>query len=169
MRLGEREQADIAADKARVREIVVPAEEGARQNRPQGERVSLWRACTFSRQGTVRSIHGPRNSNDSWEEFSDGSALRDTPCAPRPGRHSCLRLWRGHSGEGAAQGKPRGTAPPGGCLSPLAGQSRGSPTGQGRGSGDAGLWKGRSSPSWGRGEGPRTYLCLAPGRERCLG
>lgn len=43
MRLGERGQADTAADGAKVREVVVPAEAGTPRNRPpKGARVSLW-------------------------------------------------------------------------------------------------------------------------------
>lgn len=44
MRLGERGQADTAADGARVRKVVGSVEAGAQQNSPKGERVSGERA-----------------------------------------------------------------------------------------------------------------------------
>lgn len=103
--------------------------------------MSLWRACTFSRQGTVC---GPRNSSNS-SEFSDGSALRDIPCVPQPRRQHCLRCWRGHTGGGAArEGTPSGSASGRAALGP------GDRSGRGRRGGARAL--GRKEPGRPGGE-----------------
>lgn len=97
-------------------------------------------------------------------------ALRDTPCARGPGGSTAWRAGKIHRAGGGAHGPPERRRPPGSpsgtpgcCSSPSAGQLRTRLR-----VGVGGGWEPRArcrDP----GEGPRTYLFLAPGRAGCMG
>lgn len=168
MRLGERGQ----ADRARVMEPSGSAGAGAPQSsHREGARLRLRGTRTFSRQ--KKSAYGPRGFSNSWECFPERPAPRDTPCAPRPRRQHRSKGGRDHPGRLAPAVEhtaPREEAPPGQpkgshrLLLIACGRAVADPA-----AGRGGVGRGPRAPCGERGEGPRTYLFLAPGRAGCMG